>query len=124
MRPANERRRYNVTSSLIGGAHTQMIPDEIDKINRLFAPQVLYGSYQFAMVVEPVNLMPPMTARFFRLEATRVSWSPTMQFEFYGLPAQNESHKDIGEFHPIEAETKWPPFRRRQFQTHFLEWKC
>ena len=23
----------------------------------------------------------------------------------------------------IEAETKWPPFRRRHFQTHFLEWK-
>ena len=21
----------------------------------------------------------------------------------------------------FEAETKWPPFRRRQFQTHFLE---
>ena len=24
----------------------------------------------------------------------------------------------------IEAETKWPPFRRRHFQAHFLEWKC
>ena len=24
----------------------------------------------------------------------------------------------------IMAETKWPPFRRRQFQTHFLECKC
>ena len=24
----------------------------------------------------------------------------------------------------IEAETKWPPFRRRHFQTHLLEWKC
>ena len=24
----------------------------------------------------------------------------------------------------IEAETKWPPFRRRYFQTHFREWKC
>ena len=23
----------------------------------------------------------------------------------------------------IEAETNWPPFRRRHFQTHFLEWK-
>ena len=23
----------------------------------------------------------------------------------------------------FEAETKWPPFRRRHFQTHFLEWK-
>ena len=23
----------------------------------------------------------------------------------------------------IEAETKWPPFRRRLFQTHFPEWK-
>ena len=23
----------------------------------------------------------------------------------------------------IDAETKWPPFRRRHFQTHFLEWK-
>ena len=25
---------------------------------------------------------------------------------------------------PIEAETKWPPFRRWRFQTNFLEWKC
>ena len=24
----------------------------------------------------------------------------------------------------IEAETKWTQFRRRQFQMHFLEWKC
>ena len=24
----------------------------------------------------------------------------------------------------IEAETKWPPFRSRHFQMHFLEWKC
>ena len=24
----------------------------------------------------------------------------------------------------IEAKTKWPPFRRRHFQTHFLQWKC
>ena len=24
----------------------------------------------------------------------------------------------------IEAEIKWPPFRRRHFQTHFLDWKC
>ena len=24
----------------------------------------------------------------------------------------------------IEAETKWPPFCRRHFQMHFLEWKC
>ena len=22
------------------------------------------------------------------------------------------------------AETKWPPFSRRHFQVHFLEWKC
>ena len=24
----------------------------------------------------------------------------------------------------IEAVTKWPPFCRRSFQMHFLEWKC
>ena len=24
--------------------------------------------------------------------------------------------------HHIEAETKWPPFRRRHFQVNFLEW--
>ena len=24
----------------------------------------------------------------------------------------------------IEAETKWPTFRRRHVQMHFLEWKC
>ena len=25
---------------------------------------------------------------------------------------------------PNEAETKWPPHRRRHFKPHFLEWKC
>ena len=24
----------------------------------------------------------------------------------------------------IEAETRWPPFSRRHFQMHFLQWKC
>ena len=24
----------------------------------------------------------------------------------------------------IEAETKWPPIRRRPFEIHFFEWKC
>ena len=24
----------------------------------------------------------------------------------------------------IETKTKWPPFHRRHFETHFLEWKC
>ena len=24
----------------------------------------------------------------------------------------------------IKAETRWPPFRRRHFQIHFLSWKC
>ena len=26
-------------------------------------------------------------------------------------------------YYHIEAETKWTPFRRRHFQTHFLDWK-
>ena len=26
--------------------------------------------------------------------------------------------------HPDMDLTKWPPFSRRHFQTHFLEWKC
>ena len=30
----------------------------------------------------------------------------------------------MGPFKHIEAETKWPPFRRRHFQSHFREWKC
>ena len=24
----------------------------------------------------------------------------------------------------IETKTEWPPFRKRNFQMHFLEWKC
>ena len=24
----------------------------------------------------------------------------------------------------IEADTKWPPFRKRRFHMRFLEWKC
>ena len=30
----------------------------------------------------------------------------------------------INFWYHIEAETKWPPFSRRHFQMHFLEWKC
>ena len=30
----------------------------------------------------------------------------------------------IMDYQDIEAETKWPPFRRRPFQKHFLDWKC
>ena len=30
----------------------------------------------------------------------------------------------INWYWPIEAETKWPPFRRRHFQMHSLEWNC
>ena len=35
-------------------------------------------------------------------------------------------HLDMFTFHApfhIEAETKWLPFRQRNFQVHFLEWK-
>ena len=32
-------------------------------------------------------------------------------------------HKIILDMRLIEAETKWPTFRRRHFQMHFLEWK-
>ena len=28
-----------------------------------------------------------------------------------------------GRIQLLEADTKWPPFRRRHFQWHFLEWK-
>ena len=28
------------------------------------------------------------------------------------------------DFQHIEAETRWPTFRRRDFQIHLLEWKC
>ena len=38
-----------------------------------------------------------------------------------GLPAIKSVQED---YQHIEAETKWPPFPRRHFQTHFLEWKC
>ena len=36
------------------------------------------------------------------------------------MESDNCTHQ--GNWH-IEAETKWPPFRRRCFQMHFLEWK-
>ena len=32
------------------------------------------------------------------------------------------SFADVLGIQHIEAETKWPLFRRRHFQTHFLEW--
>ena len=33
------------------------------------------------------------------------------------------SHKTRHLLEHIEAETKWPPFSRRHFKMHFLEWK-
>ena len=39
------------------------------------------------------------------------------------LPVINPPHMKILIIQHIEAEAKWPPFRRRYFQTHFLEWK-
>ena len=36
----------------------------------------------------------------------------------YGITTSSVS------FYHIEAETKWTPFRRRQFQVHFVERKC
>ena len=36
MRPANGRRRYNVTSSLIGWTHTQKDPSQVENWTNLF----------------------------------------------------------------------------------------
>ena len=33
-------------------------------------------------------------------------------------------HSVKGHNQHIEAETRWPPFSRRHFQMHFLEWIC
>ena len=50
------------------------------------------------MVAEVVHLFPPMTARFFRLEPVTPAAVASMQFEIYGVPAQNASDKDVGEW--------------------------
>ena len=42
-------------------------------------------------------------------------WQPMGQVEW-------GEHVGINQL--IEAETKWPPFSRRHFQIHFLQWKC
>ena len=51
-----------------------------------------------------------------RLDMVSVIW-------FRGI---HHTYKELTSSHInpyIEAETKWPPFSRRQFQMHFLEWK-
>ena len=48
MRPANERWRYNVMSSLIGWAHAQMSSDEVgvfDKHLISHSPDKIWGVY-------------------------------------------------------------------------------
>ena len=40
----------------------------------------------------------------------------------YMMP--HDSHYQYSRSKQIEAETKWPPFSRRHFRMHFLEWKC
>ena len=40
---------------------------------------------------------------------------------FHATDCQGNQPQD---YKHIEAETEWPPFTRRHFQMHFLEWKC
>ena len=42
------------------------------------------------------------------------------------IPFQNIKHGICVDFfnQHFEAETKLPPYHRRHFQVHFLEWKC
>ena len=48
-----------------------------------------------------------------------VNWINSM---YEGISIVNEVL--LGWYQHIEAETKWPPFRRRCLQMHFLECKC
>ena len=43
--------------------------------------------------------------------------------KYSGLVIRDWQDRQGGSWH-IEAKTKWPPFSRRHFQIHFLEWKC
>ena len=40
------------------------------------------------------------------------------------LILNNLSLKFAPKFVHMKSETKWPPFKRRHIQIHFLEWKC
>ena len=44
-------------------------------------------------------------------------------FEVHCPPSTSHLSGVCVYYHHTEAETKWPTFRRRHFQKHFLEWK-
>ena len=54
------------------------------------------------------------------LQGLKMCWGIRCHFRLYiCMIARHETES----WH-IKAETKWPPFSRRHFQIHFIEWKC
>ena len=89
------------------------------------------SSQQGSAIWAAMHLMSPVTALFGSvIDYTSSALLPLCENPPYrglhrtGIPVMHEWLS--GHFHikHIEAETKWPPFRRRRFQRHFLEWKC
>ena len=62
------------------------------------------------------------TVTFFPVTFFPVTFFPT--WNCYFLSCYLFSCYFLSVHQHIEAETKWPPFRRRHFQMHFVEWKC
>ena len=98
MCPTNERRRYNVTSPLIGWAHTQ---------NDLCIYKLFVYWLHFRMNV--IDLC--------KLTISHHRWLLSVE--------QVPGHYINGILRRVFAvEAKWPPFSIRHFQMHSLEWKC
>ena len=52
-----------------------------------------------------------------------VEWNLNLQSEYEIWVIEHAAESFIF-IRCSKAETKWLPFSRRQFQKHFLEWKC
>ena len=67
MRPANKRRRYNVTASLIGWAHAQNFPCNVEDIlcgiaNGTFEIPLKISIHWKVRIIYTVNLLRPSDA--------------------------------------------------------------
>ena len=131
LRPANERRRYKVTPSPIGWAQTYECNICLQITVWLPLPSLIFGmtgtvaGFLSALLPETLGKELPDTieevekrpgwghvkcklAISANLNADDIEWTV---YAFMRLLFQH-----------IEVETKWPPFPRRHFRMHFLEW--
>ena len=72
--------------------------------------------FQFPLIMWDYRIIWPGSRLCHVLEKVTVSECPTIEVK--------QGTNTRGKTEHIEAETKWPPFSRRYFQMHVLEWEC